>query len=96
MENNNRQGWTRVDSGLPEDSESVWFYCPKYNAVGAGKFYERNYFKRENVFISNDGGHYFKRENVFISNDGGHYLLEDVSHYMINKKPLPPLDATTK
>ena len=81
MENNNRQGWTRVDSGLPEDSESVWFYCPKYNAVGAGKFYERNYFKRENVFISNDGGH---------------YLLEDVSHYMINKKPLPPLDATTK
>ncbi len=70
-----RQGWTRVESGLPEDSESVWFYCPKYNAVGAGKFY-----KQDN----------FKRENIFISNDGGHYLLDDVSHYMINKKPLPP------
>lgn len=76
-----RQRWTRAEDGLPEDNESVWFYCPKYNAVGAGKFYKKDYFKRENVFISNDGGH---------------YLLEDVSHYMTNEKPLPPLDATTK
>jgi len=69
-------GWVSIEeNGKPNYGVNLWFFDRRFKKAIAG------------TLLSIDG---FKRQDMFVSTDGGHYPLEKVTHYIYNPLPFPP------